>query len=1152
MLDITSLSEIGGGADGDAGTMNRKIKNLLANLPEDLRISKLLRQLSNEKDAMEARKICAKLTIVVLDQTNAGYMRRSFEALADTFLRIFKDCPSSAAMDVADVFGKMGWMVRSEFSMYRNCIARMYKHERTREYALRALLQTLKMDIHARDIRPDNCNRIMEMLKENLERVEKPEQFIAITNVIRQFAQNYPKQFDAYFADIVDIIIGWHLETEQLLSVKQHCSMTLQSFKTFWLTDVSFTQTLLNQFLEDIVSYRDEIAQNEAKTTENQASDSSPTPEICFGSIVGATNSILKCIYDSPAVLCQHIGIDLLNDIVRSVLEMIQAFESIETHRLHYSIEQRDVIYMYVNELIVIALDCRKIGVNIPEELLLSTITHQLDTMDYEAMPTSKIMTCLFVVYKIIAELKSNIALSFIQLIVGGDSKLHTLKFAHNQKVVSAYIRIYQTIMGSKNVEILQETYRHIVIDLGVAIDALKAHNAAQENDAPIGIYNEAQANLVICFYLATISKLATATSSIIVMWVLEPNILELLAERLESADSTSFWHKSPETHHAIIVLLISHCRNNNNFITSSSLLSQEINKITDVFSKITVDDGPSNFSNEFVPGASSFVVPASTRASQTESSPTANHFELILKYLRRVLGHPLNTKTTLLLLQWCECIIGQTIAHANILMENPQFLAILKAINRIASDIYASEEVHLKVADCFGALLNYNHLDLDQLEWIAETCCVKMCAGVSMIRDRYSHLFGRLPLNVALKQAHQFSGVAQVRQQQINGAQHWYLRTPTPQRAVEMRSQFFADFICSIKAHEKSSSGSSSDIAGLGQYHQVESIFQNIFTYSQCHETKTKTNEMIEFEHAIRSDIRVLMFWVQNEAAQSCVNNKLRTALGKPQETFTKIESTIKEIARLLAIKEKTIAHNIDTILANQRHARIWLGFMECLEKYIYNASEGMAIAMPPMEKPVRTFFRVNATTCNEWFNRIRPAVDIVGSHCMEPEMVIRYTESVLKNLVANGKVAEPIFEHTLITHALALLRNKESDALLGLFEWTRSVAKKKFPWIKLVAGENLQVLCDFFEKNLNFSLKNLNFFRKISNFFRKIPISSKNSQICPKVLNFSRKISIFPKKSQFFPQNSQFFSKNLNFSQKISILTQNPPYFRASKWSH
>lgn len=1049
LLDITSLS-----MNGESLNPNR-ISNLLANLPEDMRISKLLRQLSTEKDAAEARKICEKLSIVIMDGTNASYIRRSFDILSDHILRTFKDGPIDAMASISSIFGKMGWIVRTDFSIYRTWIQKMHKIERIREYVLKALQETLEMDANGREIRTDNCNRIIEMLKEYLDSSDKPSHFVAVTNAIQQFAQNYPKSFQPHFADIVDFVIGWHLETDQLLSIKQHCSFILQKFKNFWLSDVSFTRNLLNQFLEDIVSYRDEI---QSQTDSAGGDDSStPTPEICFGSIVGATNSILKCIYDTPAVLCQHIGIDLLSDIIRSVLEMINAFENAQ--QKHYTPDQCDVIYMYVNELIVIALDCRKIGVEVSEDMLLDTITLQLNNLSPISTSDQKIVIILFVIHKLIAELKSNIPITFIQTIFSTEppNVIQQLKFSRNRQIVKSVVKIYQRVLNLKIVEMLQEMYKQIVDDLMRASKVLQSTNA--DDNVGSAIYTKDQAECIINFYLRTISTLAVASSSIIVMWLLEPTLLELLTERLKSAEYKPFWTNHPETHHAIISLLISHCRNNNNFIASSTLLNEELTKITDVFSKLKVDESSSASSfSEFVPGAASFQIPVATPT--TETSPTAGHFEIILKYLCKILKqNSLTEHSIVILLDWCETIIRQTSAHAHILKDNAEFLQIIESINRISNSGTSTKNVQLKVADCFDALLTFSALNADTFEGIAEMCCVKMCVSDAMIRKRHSELFAKLPLNVSLKQVNQFTGLARAQHHRINNIQHWYLRTSTQQRGSEMQSKYVADFIRAIKIRETDSSAKNES----NQYEVIEKILKNIFIHSQnTHEgvhSKSKLNEIADFCKVATADVRVLISWAQWEAAQSCVNNKLRTFLGKPQETFLKIESIIKENARILSLKEKLKVPNVDTILANQRHARILLGFMEALEKYIYNASEG-TVCLPPAEKPARTFFHVNASTCSEWFNRIRTAVDLVALHCMEPEMVIRYTENVLKNLAASGKFNEPLFEHTLMSHTWALLRNKEGDALEGLFVWTKVITKKKLLWIKMAAGKRFQHL--------------------------------------------------------------------------------------------
>lgn len=44
-------------------------------------------------------------------------------------------------------------------------------------------------------------------------------------------------------------------------------------------------------------------------------------------------------------------------------------------------------------------------------------------------------------------------------------------------------------------------------------------------------------------------------------------------------------------------------------------------------------------------------------------------------------------------------------------------------------------------------------------------------------------------------------------------------------------------------------------------------------------------------FYDLARNNNSVLLFWATWEAAQLCVMYKLRTPLGKPQETFTSIE---------------------------------------------------------------------------------------------------------------------------------------------------------------------------------------------------------------------------------------------------------------------
>jgi len=84
----------------------------------------------------------------------------------------------------------------------------------------------------------------------------------------------------------------------------------------------------------------------------------------------------------------------------------------------------------------------------------------------------------------------------------------------------------------------------------------------------------------------------------------------------------------------------------------------------------------------------------------------------------------------------------------------------------------------------------------------------------------------------------------------------------------------------------------------------------------------------------------------------------------------------------------------SLEELLSMQGNLSLLLGFLDALEKLIYNAAEGSAFALRPPEKPVAAFFRLNNPTCQSWFNRIRIGVVIIAMHVQQPELVIRYAQ--------------------------------------------------------------------------------------------------------------------------------------------------------------
>lgn len=81
--------------------------------------------------------------------------------------------------------------------------------------------------------------------------------------------------------DTVDILVGWHIDGSQAITVTQYASRSLQKLNRYWIADLQFSLTLLGQFLEDMEAYGEDLVfptSGRSSPTE----DPPPTPEDCI------------------------------------------------------------------------------------------------------------------------------------------------------------------------------------------------------------------------------------------------------------------------------------------------------------------------------------------------------------------------------------------------------------------------------------------------------------------------------------------------------------------------------------------------------------------------------------------------------------------------------------------------------------------------------------------------------------------------------------------------------------------------------------------------------------------------------------------------------------------------------------------------------
>ncbi|XP_055710609.1 serine/threonine-protein kinase Smg1-like isoform X2 [Phlebotomus papatasi] len=943
--------------------------------PEDMRISKLLSRLCAERNVEGALDLCGKLKGVIVDPTNANYIRRSFDSILESCLTVLKEGPEECQGHVIEILGKIGVVMRQEFHQFRTGILKNFKgNKNLRGFMMRILQVTLELTREQEIDLSGQIPKLLDSLKDFLEKTDNVEVFTCVSGVIDTIAGQYPSQFRPYFTDIVDILVGWHLETEQTFKVKHHCGKILENFRPFWLRDIKFTVRLLDQIIEDIVL-----------NSEDLASSGQEAQSVVFASFVGAFNTILKCINVTNPEAVLAIGEDFLSEGYTKILVAAKTaiLES----------PQDEEVVMTINETVGLFFDSNTGKFDNFREDIQGLIEIQLQRV--EEYSPGQTLSLIFVILGYLRAMKTKISMEFIDLLVHQPHLLRE-RFSRNATVREALVKLWQEIVDVKNVAILEKTYSEIISELDAAMEVLRNPNGERKS------MTRERGKFLVIFHLNSLARLAASSTSIIALYALKPSLLEMLTGNLSVTDE--LWQGFPMVHQAILGLLVAHCTNNGNFISSSGLLK---GKVPHVINQMSPED-------------------------RTES-PTSDNFEMILTTIDTLLKLPWIPQNSLnLILDWTHQLIHQSSAHCVPLKTNEIFSGIILTIQEMP--IGRDSNITIKSGEILRDFLDkFTQVDQTIFPGLAEVCCIEMCSCDSKIREIYSEIFGKIPLNISLRQVNDFTGMAKKWSCHIRQMLQWHKSTATTN---EIWPNHFRELLEGI-----SFSPSSNFCDNL-----LREMFKRAWT------AKPSSGE---YSEAVLGDIRCLVAWIQWEAAQFCVSNKLRTPFGKPQETFLKIEAIVKEDARILDLKESSKVAGIETVIANQRHARILLGFMEALEKAIYNATEGTAFALPATEKPSRNFFHVNSSTCNEWFNRIRTAVDLVALHCMEPEMVIRYSESTIRNLVEAGKVSEPLFEHTLMSLAWALLRNGESDSLSGLYTWTKKVTGRRLLWVKMAAEQ-------------------------------------------------------------------------------------------------
>lgn len=116
-----------------------------SSLPEDLRVSKLLRRLLMEDNTQLAIELCKKVDTAVRNKANALYIYQSFDYLFETMISILQKCPVECLEIASGALGIMGYIKRTDYQIYQMHLMKAYSaHSCIRKYLMIALKTTLR------------------------------------------------------------------------------------------------------------------------------------------------------------------------------------------------------------------------------------------------------------------------------------------------------------------------------------------------------------------------------------------------------------------------------------------------------------------------------------------------------------------------------------------------------------------------------------------------------------------------------------------------------------------------------------------------------------------------------------------------------------------------------------------------------------------------------------------------------------------------------------------------------------------------------------------------------------------------------------------------------------------------------------------------
>ncbi|KAI8501131.1 Serine/threonine-protein kinase smg1 [Branchiostoma belcheri] len=889
---------------------------------------------------------------------------------------------------------------------------------------LQALHQAFKIDCERQQFQ-EFVPMAMSNLQSVLENADTPDLLMAVVDCIQYVAEYYPHVFTNHFRDTVDILVGWHIDSTQKETVIKYTSDILVSLQQFWVGDLGFSVTLLGQFLEDMEAYTEDLHRFARRSP---CEDDVPPPDVCLPKLTALLRVFSTVVSSMGDHFSPNHGPPLTEAYITELLDrMVRCVDQVTTD--HPSEE------LFIAANTCVCLLGQGLGSGLAQSCS-GALSYTTKQTEQSMLSSTHSISALRLLNKILELVNTSLPVSVIEQILGPGSKFLQLRFYTNPEVLPSVLKVYRSLLTLKNIPLLDMVYRLVLGDLEVAINTLLSCNGlppscsvVKNNPFASSVYAEQQALTVAVFNMCGLAEIGNAKNSIIGMWGLSPSFFELFATHLKPCH-LHLAVSHPAVQYTALYTLLSHCTRHGHFI-SSSLAS----------------------------GAPPPTI------MEGVSLSTGGHFATILGLLAELLpSSNMSGDSRNLCLRWTQEIVQQLQRADNPhLFSMPEYQATCRGLLPLACS--PDSGTCLPAVQLLQQMVQLGHLPHDFLGRCVDVCKLLLTRTDRGVQQACTSLLTLLPIALVITEK-DYSDPQPVPHRRATLQQELELQQEArhSHMAKAPSGTFHSHNFRTVMAFLLNSTKPGNLVADKW----VERIFHS------CQRSRKKDGGLGSDEDKVIQDreclqklfqdnTSLLWFWAMWEAAAFCVLAKLRTPLGRAQETFQTIEVAVRTYAaeaRSRDSDENKGSKTDDTKLSGlggkhytaQLQVHLLLQFLENLDKFMYNAYEGCAVAMSAPPKTVRTFFRTNRATCLEWLNRIRLSIMTIALHCGQPAAALRHGYELLWDMKDNNNTQGSEFEHAVVLVVQALSELRCPDAIVGMLAWCRDVIGRNMPWINAI----------------------------------------------------------------------------------------------------